>query len=93
MSERSTEDLLSMARRHVTEGEAHVARQEALIVKLDRDGHTELAVEARELLATLQTSLRFANEDLLWIANESRRQKSPRKSENPARDGASDFCD
>ena len=69
MSERSTEDLLSMARRHVAEGEAHVARQEALIVKLDRDGHTELAFEARELLATLQTSLRLANKDLLWIAN------------------------
>ena len=77
-----------MARRHVAEGEAHVARQEALIVKLDRDGHTELAVEARELLATLQASLRLTCEDLLWIANESRRQKPPRKSENPPRDGA-----
>ena len=69
MSERSAEDLLSMARRHVAEGEARVACQEALIVKLDRDGHTELAFEARELLATLQTSLRLANKDLLWIAN------------------------
>ena len=77
-----------MARRHVAEGEAHVARPEALIVKLDRDGHTELAVQARELLATLQASLRLTREDLLWIANESRRQKPSRKSENPPRDGA-----
>jgi hypothetical protein len=64
MKPKRTEDLLSMARRHVVEGEAHVARQEALIVKLDRDGHTELAVEAREILTTLQTSLQLQRDDL-----------------------------
>jgi hypothetical protein len=72
MSGRSVEDLLSMARRHVAEGEVHVARQEDLIRKLDRDGHAELAVEARALLTTLQTSLRLVREDLLRIENESR---------------------
>jgi hypothetical protein len=88
VSQRSTEDLLSMARRHVAEGEAHVARQEALIVKLDRDGHTQLAVEARELLTTLQTSLRLTYEDLLWIENQSRRQEPPSKSKKASRRGS-----
>jgi len=62
-----------MARRHVAEGEAHVARQEILIAELYRDGHTELAVNARELLTTFETSLRLMREDLSRIENESRR--------------------
>jgi hypothetical protein len=73
MGHRRTEDLLSMARRHVAEGEAHVARQEILIAELYRDGHTELAVKARELLTTFETSLRLMREDLSRIENESRR--------------------
>ena len=64
MSNRSTEDPLTMTCRHVREAEGHVARQEALIQELDRDGHIELAVEVRELLATLKTSLRLAQEHL-----------------------------
>jgi hypothetical protein len=62
-----------MARRHVAEGKDRVARQEILIAKLDRDGHTELAVQARELLTTFETSLRLMCEDLLRIENEPRR--------------------
>src|SRR5437868_1555660 len=50
VSNRSTEDPLTMTCRHVREAEGHVARQEALIQELDRDGHIELAVEVRELL-------------------------------------------
>jgi hypothetical protein len=73
MKLKRTEDRLSMARRHVVEGEAHVARQEILIAELDRDGHPELAVEARELLATLQTSLGLMRADLSRIENEPRR--------------------
>jgi hypothetical protein len=62
-----------MARRHVAEGKDRVARQEILIAELDRDGHPELAVQARELLTTFETSLRLMREDLLRIENESRR--------------------
>jgi hypothetical protein len=72
MRHRRTEDRLSMARRHVAEGEERVARQEILIAELDRDGHPELAVEARELLATLQTSLRLQRDDLSLIESVSR---------------------
>lgn len=64
------EDLLAMARRHVEQGEGHVARQKALIAELDRDGHARLAVEARALLTTLETSLRLARGDLARIENE-----------------------
>jgi len=64
VSNRSTEDPLTMTCRHVREAEGHVARQEALIQELNRDGHIELAVEVRELLATLKTSLRLAQEHL-----------------------------
>jgi hypothetical protein len=54
MSDIPTEDRLPRARRHVEEGEGHVARQEALIAALERDGHAKLAVEARALLTTLE---------------------------------------
>jgi len=51
-----------MARRHVAEGEEHVARQEILIAKLDRDGHSKLAVQARALLCGAMKS-----EPDLWM--------------------------
>jgi len=66
-----------MARRHVAEGEEHVACQEILIAKLDHDGHSKLAVQARALLATLRTSLRLVREDLSRFENESGDQVSP----------------
>jgi hypothetical protein len=64
VSDRSTEDALAMTRRHVLEAEGHVARQEALVAKLDRDGHIALADEARKILATLRRSLELAQEHL-----------------------------
>jgi hypothetical protein len=72
MSGRPMEDRLSMAQRHVAEGEDRIARQEVLIAKLDRHGHAELTVEARALLTTLQTSLRLVREHLSLIESESR---------------------
>ena len=75
MSDR--EDLLAMARRHVEQGEGHVARQKALIAELDRDGHAGLAVEARALLTTLETSLRLARGGLARIENEYGRSDDP----------------
>jgi hypothetical protein len=61
-----------MARRHVAEGEERVARQELLIAELDRDGHAKLAVTARVVLATLETSLGLAREDLSLIEGKPR---------------------
>jgi hypothetical protein len=72
MSDIPTEDRLAMARRHVEQGERHVARQKALIAELDRDGHAKLAVEARALLTTFETSLRLERDDLARIENKPR---------------------
>jgi hypothetical protein len=49
VSDRPAEDTLAMIRRHVLEAEGHIARQEALVAKLDRGGHVALLAEAREL--------------------------------------------
>jgi hypothetical protein len=73
MRRKRTEDPLSMARRHVAEGEKRVEHQANLIAELDRDQHTELAVKARELLTAFETSLRLMREDLSRIENKSRR--------------------
>ena len=70
---RQTDDPLSMAQRHVAEGEKRVEHQAILIAELDRAGRIELAVQARELLTAFETSLRLMREDLSRIENESRR--------------------
>ena len=57
------DDLLNTARRHVREGADRVARQEALVARLDRIGAVELAKQAADILMTLKTSLRLARED------------------------------
>jgi hypothetical protein len=57
----AAEDPLAMTQRHVLEAEGHVERQEALVAKLDRDGHTELAAEAREILAIYRQADSFAD--------------------------------
>jgi hypothetical protein len=57
------DDLLDNARRHVREGADRVARQEAIVVRLERIGAVALAEQAAEILSTLNTSLRLARED------------------------------
>jgi hypothetical protein len=52
------ETLLQVARRHVREGGARVARQEEIIAALNRDtNYRSQAALAREILASLHTSL------------------------------------
>jgi hypothetical protein len=52
------ETLLQMARRHVCEGGARVARQEEIVAALDRDtNYRPQAALAGEILASLHTSL------------------------------------
>jgi hypothetical protein len=63
----SPEDALAQAERHIREGEARIARQIALIEKLDRDGHEHVADTARELLETFQNVLENWRADLVRI--------------------------
>ena len=48
MDKAMIQDHLEQARRHVADGDKHVARQRKLVAKLDRDGHDSR--EARRLL-------------------------------------------
>ena len=56
------ETVLAMARRHVAEGRRRVTAQQGRIAELDRDGHN--TIWSRELLATLENSLRLMSEHL-----------------------------
>ena len=51
------ESPFEMAERHIREGEEHVAKQKALIVELERDGHDNMLPAARELLALFEQTL------------------------------------
>ena len=63
------QDRLEIARRHVAQAEAEVARQDA------RVRYVELAAQARAILSTLTHSLRLAREQL---ARELKNQPRPR---------------
>jgi ribosomal 50S subunit-associated protein YjgA (DUF615 family) len=58
------DEELETAKRHVTEGAAHIARQRQLIAELRRDGHDTLARDGETLLETLQASQRLHEEHL-----------------------------
>ena len=59
------EDPVSQARRHVAEAEARIERQEALVARLsDSNKHLALADQAREILATMNQTLRLARDHL-----------------------------
>ena len=45
---------LAQAEVHVAQGERHIARQKEVLAELERDGHEEAAISARELLATFE---------------------------------------
>jgi hypothetical protein len=75
MSERPTEDPLSMARRHVAEGRERVARQETLVSTIVSSSYGEVLARAQELLVTLQTSLALMERDLERL--EKKRRHDP----------------
>lgn len=61
----ATEDPITQARRHVAEAEQHIARQEALVIRLsNNDRYAALVGVAREVLATLKQTLSLARQHL-----------------------------
>ena len=58
------ETAIEQAERHVREGEEHVAKQAALLAKLEQEGHLHEAEQARKTLAVLEESLRLHREHL-----------------------------
>jgi hypothetical protein len=53
-------EAIEMERRHIREGEARVARQEAIVRRLESGGSPEVAQGARELLASFREFLASA---------------------------------
>jgi hypothetical protein len=50
---KAPETTLEMVQRHIRQGEAMIARQEALTAKLERDGHETLLVDAQKMLVSM----------------------------------------
>ena len=61
-------DHLEMAKRHVAEGEVHIANQKIILAELERDGHD--TVEARRLLANFLDLQELHRADLDRILSE-----------------------
>jgi hypothetical protein len=55
MDRATIEEHLEQARRHVAEGEEHVARQQQIVDELERDGHD--TTQAREVLKVFEETL------------------------------------
>ncbi len=53
---------LAQAERHVARGGRHLARQEAIIAELDRDGHD--TTEALKMLATMRATQALHEQDV-----------------------------
>jgi hypothetical protein len=65
------ETPLEMERRHVREGEERITRQEAIIAKLDKDNHSNVAISGRELLEIMRSTLNLAKRRLRQIEEQS----------------------
>ena len=64
------ETKLEQARRHVREAGSRLAEQQARIAEMERDGHK--VTRSRELLATIEESLRLMRDHLEIEEQEAR---------------------
>ncbi len=60
----SSETPLEQTQRHVTEGEARLAGQEALIARLEQEGNEEMLSAARGLLVQMREFQKLGQEHL-----------------------------
>ena len=68
---RMRETALERAERHIRECRERIARQNALLAKLENAGYVQEAARARELLTLLEERLQLTREHLalvLWFA-------------------------
>ena len=59
-----SEDRLVHSERHVWENERRIAKQAALVERLETDGHAVPAMKARKLLATFRSMNAIARDHL-----------------------------
>lgn len=76
--EKSQEDVLAMAARHVEEGEERIARQEIRIEEMIRDGHEGAAAQGQRLLEAMRETLRLSREHLALSLRKDRYDRSSR---------------
>jgi hypothetical protein len=105
MEERAMiERHLAQAEGHVALGESHIARQIQIVTELERDGHEQTAIIARQLLATFERPKKLTLEiatvsALNWPRSaEGATREANRPIENPAGAGlffrsSFDSCD
>jgi hypothetical protein len=67
----SIDKALQMARRHVSDGEKRLARQEALVAKLEVGGITDVLLAARQSLVAMHVTLNLARRDLERLENKT----------------------
>jgi len=67
------ETVLEMARRHVLEGEERLARQVALVAKLERASHTDAAALGIKVLEVVRLSLDMSKRHLSRLETRSKR--------------------
>jgi len=85
VSEKPSETLLEIAQRHVKEGELRVARQEALVATLVRDGHHAAAARGAEVLTQMRWSLDLGRRHLAFeLEQASRREGTEARPEDSA---------
>jgi hypothetical protein len=64
VNDKAPEPLLTMARRHVREGEERIARQEVRVAGLIRAGHHDAAARGAKVLEQMRLSLKLARRHL-----------------------------
>lgn len=69
--------ILEMAQRHVVEGQERVARQQAMIAQLERDGHENMLPQARGLLSEMIDSQCLAEKHVEELTSLSSRKPEP----------------
>jgi hypothetical protein len=67
----SIDKAFQMARRHVNDGEKRLARQEALVAKLEVGGITDVLLAARQSLVAMHVTLNLARRDLERLENKT----------------------
>jgi hypothetical protein len=85
VSDRPSETLLEIAQRHVDEGELRVARQEALVATLIRDGHQATAARGAQVLTQMRWSLELGRRHLAFeLKQASRKKDTTAQPEDPS---------
>ncbi len=65
------QSILEMVVRHVETGKGLIAKQEAIIAEMDRDGHVDAARQARKVLELLRETQRLHDEHLARLRAEA----------------------